>query len=195
MVSCKWLLSHGLSSFLAPVAVIFLGCVNPVFEAYQSTEIFGPSRKVFMVNNKYYYQFPYRGGFVTYDPYIGAYWSKIAPNSGQKDVFDPSKDFHDSDIVINGCLIYACEKAEKIRRGGFPGASRAQVIGFRRVQTVGHSFVVYDYRGRTIAEDNTRWAFVSPWTERTPAQALRIAQQFNRSVFNGPTSAVFYGDF
>jgi len=182
---------------LAFLMVILCGCANPVVEAYHSTGIFGPSRKVFSVNNKYYFQFPYRGGFVTYEPYFGAYWSRVAPNQSHVDWVDSKGGGAPyAETVVRGCLIYACKKAETIRLGGLPGASRAQVIGYQRMQKgSGHSIVVYDYNGRTIAEDPLRQVQVSPWKERTPAQALRIAREFSRTTFNEPTVAAFYGDF
>ncbi len=176
---------------------ILCGCANPVFEAYQSTAIFGPTRGVFSVNDKYYFEFPYRGGYVTYEPYLGAYWSRSALGRSQVDWVDgKSGDPPYSDTVVRGCLIYACKKAETIRLGRLPGASRAQVIGYQRIQKGGgHSFVVYDYNGRTIAEDPVRRVPVSQWTKRTPDQALRTAREFTRTTFNGPKVAAFYGDF
>lgn len=194
-VSGEWLLSHALASFLLPLALVFVGCANPVIVAYDATYILGPSRQAFSANDKCYLQFQYRGGYVTYEPSSGSYWSRMPPDRSHKEVLDTSKEVKSTDMIVNGCLISACERAEIIRRGGLPGATRAQVIGYQRWRDTGHSIVVYNLRGQTIAEDKKRRVVVGPWTERTPAQALRIAREFSRGSFSVPTSAVFYGDF
>lgn len=188
---------HGICLLLPLLMAVLIGCESPVFEAYRSTAIFGPKREIFSVDNKYYFQFPYRGGYVTYEPYLGAYWGRTPESRSHVDWVDSKGSSAPSaDTVVRGCLIYACKKAETIRLGGLPGASRAQVIGYQRMQQGGgHSFVVYDYRGRTIAEDPVRQVSVSRWTERTPAQALRLAREFARTTFNPPKVAAFYGDF
>lgn len=194
-VSCEWLLRHALALFLLPLAVFFSGCANPVIVAYDATYVMGPSRQAFSANDKFYLQFPYRGGYVTYEPKSGSYWSRMPPDRSRKQLLDTSKEVKSTDMIVNGCLISACERAEIIRRGGLPGATRAQVIGYQRLQDAGHSIVVYNLRGQTIAEDKRHRVVVSPWTERTPAQALRIAREFTRGSFSIPTSAVFYGDY
>jgi len=195
VVSCEWLLSRALALFLLSLAAVFSGCANPVVVAYDATYLLGPSREVFSANDKCYLQFPYRGGYVTYEPKSGSYWSRVPPDRSHKELLDTNKEVKSTDMIVNGCLIAACERAEIIRRGGLPGATSAQVIGYQRLQNTGHSIVVYNLRGQTIAEDKHHRVIVAPWTERTPAQALRIAREFTHGSFSIPTTAVFYGNF
>ncbi len=191
--------------FLPALALLLPGCANQVFLAYQSTPALGQARKIVSINNTYYFQFPYRGGFVTYEPKDGAFWRKTPLSLKHAGTVNDKNNPPSSASLINGCLVYACERAEIIRRGGLPGAKRSQVIGYQRMDNSGHSFAIYDFNGRTIAEDDQqRRVDVSPWTERTPAQALKIAREFcrkvdsgnlRRTIFNRPRNAIFYGEY
>jgi len=177
------------------VGVLWSGCADPAFQAYQSTPIFGKSRGIVRNGHVYQYQFPYRGGLVTYEGWRGGVWSmdKSGRPVGAVRAMEPGQ----APPFPNGCLVYACMRAEEMRMGWQPGR-RSQVITYFRGDGSGHAFVVYDLPGASFGEDNLgRRVRLPSWKSRTPEEALRLATVFCRQtkarVSSYPREAAFIG--
>ncbi len=168
------------------VGVLWSGCADPAFQAYQATPIFGESRGVVRSGSGYQYQFPYRGGLVTYDGWRGGFWSmdKSHRPVGVAHAMEPGQ----TPSFPRGCLVYACMRAEEMRLGWQPGR-RSQVIAYYRWDGSGHAFVVYDLPGASFGEDNLgRRVRLPSWQARTPEEALRLARLFCQRARVRPTS-------
>ena len=179
------------------VGVLWSGCADPAFQAYQATPIFGKSRGIVRNGNVYQYQFPYRGGLVTYEGWRGGVWSmdKSRRPVGVARAMEPGQ----TPPFPNGCLVYACMRAEEMRMGWQPGR-RSQVIAYYRRDGSGHAFVIYDLPGASFGEDNLgRRVSLPSWKIRTPEEALRLARLFcqrtNARVSSYPREASFIGAY
>lgn len=175
--------------------VLWSGCADPAFQAYQATPIFGGARGVVRTGNTYQYCFPYRGGMVVYDGWRGGFWSmdKSRRPVGVARAIEPGQ----VAPLPNGCLVYACMRAEEIRMGWQPGR-RAQVITYYRWDGSGHAFVVYDLDGMSFGEDDLgRRVRLPSWKARTPDEALNLARLFcqrtNARSIAYPQEASFIG--
>lgn len=184
------------------LALLLIPCLshaNQAFRAYDATPIFGPSREVVRENDHFVYRFPYRGGTVSYRPGSGSEWSggtNPARESNSPAGFGKSNRIAS---LPNGCMVYACARAEEIRRNG--GASgKSQVIGYKCADGAGHAIVVFEKGGRFIAEDDRGFRLpVQAWTSRSTAEALAIARDFQQrtypSGYAAPVRASFIGQF
>ncbi|GAT32122.1 hypothetical protein TSACC_2519 [Terrimicrobium sacchariphilum] len=158
------------------VGVLWSGCADPAFQAYQSTPIFGKSRGIVRNGHAYQYQFRYRGGLVTYEGWRGGVWSMDGSRRpvGVAHAMEPGQ----APPFPNGCLVYACMRAEEMRIGWQPGR-RSQVIAYYRGDGSGHAFVVYDLPEGVFGEDNLgRKVRLPDWKNRTSSEALRLATAF-----------------
>jgi len=182
---------------LAVLCAPFAAQANPAFRAFDATPIFGDSREVVRENNHFTYRFTYRGGTVTYRPKIGADWKKdgttiesVAGTQGASRAYP---------VFPNGCMVFACARAEEIRRNPALG-TRSQVIGYKRSDGTGHAFVMYEKGGAMFAEDDRGCKLTIPaWKGRTPSEALRMAALFQSRThpanFPAPVRASFIGDY
>ena len=160
------------------VGVMWSGCADPALQAYQATPIFGKSRGIVRNGNVYQYLFPYRGGRVIYEGWRGGVWSMDGGRRpvGATRAMEPGQ----TPSFPNGCLVYACMRAEEMRLGWQPGR-RSQVIVYYRRDGSGHAFVVYDLHGASFGEDNLgRRVRLPSWKSRTREEALRLATLFCR---------------
>jgi|GEM_PF-3856481 hypothetical protein len=156
---------------------------TPQWSRSESRSLRGPQR------------FSYRGGVVNYWPSKGSQWT---PTGGKND----GKIFADTPTAAalpNGCLVYACARAEQIRLNSSHRETKSNVITYRRADGSGHAFVVYKKDQAFIAEDNcgnkTR---VPAYENRSRAEALYLAQTFQRRTGSGismPVQAAFVGSF
>ncbi len=176
------------------VGVLGSGCADPAFQAYQATPVFGNSRGIVHSGHASQYQFHYRGGLVTYDAWRGSFWSMDRRHQPVGRALEPGQ----IPWFPNGCMVYACMRAEEMRMGWQPG-KRAQVIAYNRWNGCGHAFVVYDLPGvGTFGEDDLgRRVRLPSWKARRPEEALRLAKLFcqrtnTRSCFY-PKDASFIG--
>lgn len=183
-----------LIAFVAPIAAH----ANPAFRAFDATPIFGDSREVIRENNNFSYRFTYRGGTVTYRPKMGAEWKKdgAAASDSVAGVKGVNRNYP---VFPNGCMVFACARAEEMRRNPALGI-RSQVIGYKRADESGHAFVVYEKGGRWFAEDDRGYKLSMPaWKNRTPEQALDIAKRFQSQTHPAssaaPVRASFIGVF
>jgi hypothetical protein len=186
--------AKGLAAAAAAIsALLFTSCANPALEAYYSTSVLGPTRQIVHHPSGEALHFNYRGGTVIYRPFVGSKWlSKRSPST--------SSEFSDSVTrnLPNGCLVYACARAEQIRLQPRNGESKSQVIGFSRATGGGHAFVIYEKGGRLIGEDNLGFRGKLPrYRNRSPSEALRLARTFQ--ALSGrpgvPVQAWFLGSF
>lgn len=177
---------------------LLAGCANPAFQAYEATPIFGESREVVHTNNQYTYQFAYRGGTVTYNPATGAEWKDDARQDSRTDGTMGSGKKAAS--LPNGCLVFACARAEEIRRTSPAQRPRSQVIGYTRADGTGHAFVLFEEAGAALAEDDRGCRLTVPaWKTRSAEEALALAKTFQRLThpadFPDPIRASFIGTF
>ena len=117
------------------LAISLAGCVSQAEHARQArdlTPIFGDSREIVQSRNNYLYRFAFRGGKVVYWPERGAQWLPDAPN-GTRGTFAAGLGYSP---LPNGCLVYACARAEQIRLRPECGETRSEVIGFRRPDAI-----------------------------------------------------------
>jgi len=184
------------------ISILSIGCARSVVQAYNSTPIFSKSRHIYQVNGKYLYRFHYRGVCVTYRPNGGATIGKHAANPGSiVSVSDLDNNFPTRiGGLANGCLVFACAKAERIERGLELGVTRSEVIAFVRTGGTKHAIVIYNKNGKTIAEDDFGYvAVITNWKARSPAQALLLATMFTYAthVYGSPQPlrARFVGKF
>jgi len=193
-----------LSAGLGLFAVALLpGCAKSDFasQAYEKTAVFGQTRALTRRGNELAYQFAFRDGIVTYLPSRGSYWEKSAnfeapPETSAGAGTLPAL----SDRLPHGCLVFACSRAETLRRDPASGAARPQAVSFQRTDGSGHAFVVYDLRGTTWAEDDRGYRVkVDHWTDRNPRQALALAREFSSQThpanYPKPANAEFVGEY
>jgi hypothetical protein len=184
-----------LLTLLSPLALQ----ANVAFRAYDATPIFGEAREVVRENNRYTYRFPYRGGTVSYRPKIGADWKKEGGTAPESLAGSSRAVTHSYPILPNGCMVFACARAEEMRR--IPSrATRSQVIAYKRLDGTGHAFVIYEKDGIYLAEDDRGCRLEVPaWKSRTPAEALAIAGYFQQRThpanFPVPVRATFVGEY
>jgi hypothetical protein len=176
----------------------FAAHANPAFRAFDATPIFGESREVIRENNHFSYRFAFRGGTVTYRPKIGAEWKKESSSSADSAAGVPGAG-RPYPVFPNGCMVFACARAEEIRRNPSLG-TRSQVIGYKRSDGTGHAFVLYEKGGAVYAEDDRGLKVKIPgWKSRTAAEALGIATLFQGRThpahFPAPVRASFIGEF
>lgn len=99
----------------------------------------------------------------------------------------------------NGCLVYACARAEQIRLNQNDGETQSRVIAYRRSDGTGHAFVLFKRGNAYVAEDNCGNTAVMPVFEnRAAAEALYMAQTFQKRTTAGlsaPVQASFIGKF
>jgi hypothetical protein len=177
------------------IAALLTGCASPAFQAYNATPIFGKSREVLKDRSDFAYRFTFRGGTVTYRPDQGAQWF---PKGGRSrgETFSGG---HSSAALPNGCLVYACARAEQIRLRPAKGESRSQVVGYKRSDGSGHAFVLFEKEGIPLAEDNSGTRAVMPHPlGRSSAEALCMATLFQRRARLGgsePVQASFVGRY
>lgn len=170
-------------------------CANPAFEAWNATAVFGESREVFKDGGDFIYRFNFRGGTVNYRPDQGAQWIPAAGCRGSATYSaGPAPT-----SLPNGCLVYACARAEQIRLQSSRGETRSQVIGYTRSDGSGHAFIIYQKDGMPMAEDNSgaRTAMPSP-IGRSSAEALCLAELFQKrtqSTGSAPIRASFVGRY
>lgn len=192
-------LERGRSRVLSFILLSLLaGCANPAFQAYEATPIFGDSREVIRANDQYTYQFAYRGGTVTYTPATGAEWRDDARMDSRIDAAMGSGKKATS--LPNGCLVFACARAEEMRRSAPTPPPRSQVIGYTRADGTGHAFVLFEEAGAVLAEDDRGYRLTMPaWKTRSLAEALGLAKTFQRLThpadFPAPIRASFIGTF
>lgn len=173
---------------------------NPANVAYDRTPIFGASREVVRSTEGYVYNFPYRGGRVTYVPAKGSYWEKADGKTSSGTVSAGAPTLSLNSRLPHGCLVFACARAEEVRAGSTPGASRSQAVAFQRTDGSGHAFVIYSLHGKTIAEDDRGYRVTVPdWNGRSQTEALRIARAFSNQThpanFPQPANAKFIGEY
>jgi hypothetical protein len=173
---------------------------NQAFRAYDATPIFGDMREVVREGNKYTYRFPYRGGTVSYRPKVGADWKKEGSLTSSREVAGSARAIGNSFPTLpNGCMVFACARAEEMRRIPSRG-SRSQVIAYKRFDGSGHAFVVYEKDGKSFAEDDRGYRLQIPsWKARTAAEALALSEYFQQRThpasFPAPIRASFVGEF
>lgn len=184
-----------LATALTPLALH----ANQAFRAFDATPIFGEMREVVREGNQYTYKFPYRGGTVSYRPKSGADWKKEGSLTSREVAGSARALGNSYPTLPNGCMVFACARAEEMRR--IPSAgTRSQVIAYKRFDGSGHAFVVYQKGGRSLAEDDRGYRLEVPaWKTRTPAEALSIAEYFQTRThpasFPAPIRASFVGEF
>jgi hypothetical protein len=152
------------------------------------------SRTIFR-NPNGMHQFSFRGGVVNYWPSRGSQWiAADGPQTGATFAAAP-----DSATLPNGCLVYACARAEQIRLHPQSGESHSRVITYRREDGSGHAFVLYKSRGAYMAEDNYgRKTPMPAYRNRSSAEALYMAQTFQKRTASqnfAPIQASFVGKF
>lgn len=183
------------ATVLAPLALH----ANQAFRAFDATPIFGEMREVVREGNQYTYKFPYRGGTVSYRPKSGADWKKEGSLTSREVAGSARALGNSFPTLSNGCMVFACARAEEMRR--IPSAgSRSQVIAYKRFDGSGHAFVVYEKNGKSLAEDDRGYRLQVPaWKSRTPAEALAIAEYFQSRThpanFPTPIRASFVGEY
>lgn len=140
-------------------------------------------------------QFTFRGGVVNYWPSQGSQW-RAGPNSADGDTLAGASEAAD---LLNGCLVYACARAEQIRLHPMPGESQSRVIAYRRSDGSGHAFVYYKNGSTFTAEDNYGNTTAMPAFEnRAASEALYMAKAFQKRTSAGrfpPASASFVGAY
>lgn len=170
-------MTNALRITLAVAMAALSGCAHHAYEAYNTTPIFGASRRVIKTESDFAYQFAYRGGLVTYLPSAGARWSRSAAAPKRSHYSGPSGPGQ----LPNGCLVYACSRAEEIRLHPRNRESGSQVICYSRADGSGHAFVLYQRAGRTVAEDNRGIrTFLPSYKNRSGSQALYLASIFQQ---------------
>jgi len=138
---------------LATALTPFALHANQAFRAFDATPIFGEMREVVREGNQYTYKFPYRGGTVSYRPKSGADWKKEGSLTSREVAGSARALGNSYPTLPNGCMVFACARAEEMRR--IPSAgTRSQVIAYKRFDGSGHAFVVYQKGGRSLAEDD-----------------------------------------
>jgi len=178
--------------------VLMEGCASDYAdEAWKMTPIFGGSRSVSRGSSGSVYRFYYRDAVVVYNPYTGSTWS----NTGKKILAGAGGALGGSRKAINlpnGCLVYACAKAEEIRLHQYPALCGSEVIGLYWPDGRGHALVIYKTGGRAYAEDDRGFVVpVNPWQSRSAMEARRIADEFMARTSLDPvfpaSSASFIG--
>jgi hypothetical protein len=152
------------------------------------------SRAAFQ-NNGEFQQFAFRGGVVNYWPLRGAQWTAgRGAVSGETFATTP-----ESANLPNGCLVYACARAEQIRLRSQNGESQSRVITYRRADGSGHAFVLYKSGKTFVGEDNFGNRTPMPSFEnRSASEALFMARTFQKRTSIGsftPVQATFVGKF
>lgn len=142
-------------------------------------------------------QFPYRGGTVVYSPASGSNWVQTPKSRAKKkQIGGKLQSSRVSAGLPQGCMVYACVKAEEIRHGKHPGLSRSQVISFQHSEGR-HSFLTYWKDGALYAEDHRRFPVrMASSYERRSALALSrefVSKSTPGSVMNPPISAYVLG--
>jgi hypothetical protein len=141
------------------------------------------------------HHFSFRGGVVNYWPSRGSQWT-AGGSTQAKGVF---ADASSSAALPNGCLVYACARAEQIRLHPRQGESQSRVITYRRSDGSGHAFVLFKAGKRYVAEDNCGNSTVMPaFANRSSAEALFMAQTFQKRTaagYSAPVQASFVGKF
>ena len=156
--------------------------------------ILNVSRTIFRSNDSFH-QFKFRGGVVNFWPSRGAQWSAGRVKGSRETFADASR----TADLPNGCLVYACARAEQIRLHPRGDESLSRVIAYRRADGSGHAFVLFK-RGKTyVAEDNSGNTAVMPAFEnRSASEALYMARNFQNRTAAGyfaPVQASFIGKF
>ena len=153
------------------------------------------SRTIFWNNATDMHQFRYRGGVVSYWPSRGAQWTRqhSSETSGTYAAAPASAS------MPNGCLVYACARAEQIRLERNDGETQSRVIAYRRSDGSGHAFVLYKSGKSYMAEDNCGNKTAMPsYENRSGAEALYMARTFQKRTAAGisyPVQASFIGKF
>jgi len=161
---------------------------------YRTPFLLSASRTVSR-NDASFHQFRFRGGVVNYWPKRGAQWT-VSRVKGPRETFAGAAR---SAGLPNGCLVYACARAEQIRLQPRGDESQSRVIAYRRKDGSGHAFVLFK-KGRTyVAEDNSGNKTGMPAFEnRSASEALYLARHFQSHTaagFFGPVQASFIGNF
>lgn len=143
----------------------------------------------------YPFQFGYRGGIVTYRPAFGAKWSPQGDDGAGIFASGP-----EPSLLPNGCLVYACSRAEQIRTDPGEGESRSRVVCYRREDGSGHAFVLYQKDGKSCAEDiSGSCTVMPPFGNLSSAEALFMASTFQKRThprnFSPPIQASFIGNY
>jgi hypothetical protein len=153
------------------------------------------SRTIFGNNDSDVHQFRYRGGVVNYWPSKGAQWTRNHGAESSATYAAAPK----SASMPNGCLVYACARAEQIRLDRTDGETHSRVITYRRSDGSGHAFVLYKSGSSYVAEDNCGNKTAMPSFEnRSAAEALFMARIFQKRTAAGisyPVQASFIGKF
>jgi hypothetical protein len=164
------------------------------FSRKQPPPISNLSRTIFRQNGQAH-QFTFRGGVVNYWPTRGAQWTS-GRDSASGGTFAGAPD---SAALPNGCLVYACARAEQIRLHPNGSESQSRVITYRRSDGSGHAFVLYKSGSAFVAEDNSGNKTPMPAFEnRAAAEALFMAKTFQKRTAAGifdPVQASFVGKF
>lgn len=153
------------------------------------------SRTIFWNNASEIHQFSYRGGVVSYWPSRGSQWTRDhSPQGSGVYAAAPA-----SAAMPNGCLVYACARAEQIRLDRNDGETQSRVITYRRSDGSGHAFVLYKQGKVYVAEDNCGNRSEMPSFEnRSAAEALYMARIFQKRTsagYSNPVQASFVGTY
>ena len=179
-----------------------LVCLAGVSSVSAGERVKGPppiqniSRTIFWNNESEVHQFSYRGGVVNYWPSRGSQWTRNHSTQigGTTYAAAPA-----SASMPNGCLVYACARAEQIRLDRNDGQTQSRVVAYRRSDGSGHAFVLYKSGQAYVAEDNSGHRTAMPSFEnRSDAEALYMARAFQKRTAAGisnPVQASFIGTY
>ena len=161
---------------------------------YRTPSVLEASRAIYRSDDSFH-QFRFRGGVVNYWPSRGAQWTAIRGKGPRETFADASQ----SADLPNGCLVYACARAEQIRLQPRGDESQSRVIAYRRADGSGHAFVLFKKGKTSVAEDNSGNRTVMPAFEnRSASEALYMARNFQNRTASGyfaPVQASFIGKF
>lgn len=153
------------------------------------------SQTIFRNKDSQLHQFSFRGGVVNYWPSRGSQWTRDPGTPGGA-IYAAAPA---STSMPNGCLVYACARAEQIRLDRNDGATQSRVIAYRRSDGSGHAFVFYKQGDSFVAEDNCgNLAKMPSFENRSAAEALYMARIFQKRTAAGisnPVQASFVGTY